>query len=260
MSGEMLNDVLKPMSIFRFKHFDVVNDASAMKVNTDGVLLGAWCTVMPSDNTILDIGTGTGVIAMIVAQRLAFSMYGRYSVIEDANVRIVGIDIDAVSAEEASRNFSSCMWRDSMEAVWTPLSAFEADRTDSFDLIVSNPPYFENDLKCPSGRRSDARHTDALSYADVLSFAAERLSPSGRVSVVLPVSFEKRLLACASDHSLFLNRVMYVRSTSRKPFLRIFAEFSRVRTALQREELTIHDGAGYDSEYIKKTSELYLRF
>lgn len=248
------------MSIFRFKHFDVVNDASAMKVNTDGVLLGAWCGVMPSDRTVLDIGTGTGVIAMIVAQRLSFSLYGKYSCIGDGGVRIVGIDIDAVSAVEASNNFASCMWKDSLKAVGMPLSVFGASCTGSFDLIVSNPPYFENDLKCPSERRSDARHTDALSYADVLSFAAERLSPSGRVSVVLPVSFEKKLLACASDHSLFLNRVMYVRSTPRKPFLRIYAEFSRTRTELEREELTIHDGAGYDSEYIKKTSELYLRF
>lgn len=248
------------MTIFRFKHFDVTNEASAMKVNTDGVLLGAWCTVNHSDRKMLDIGTGTGVIALIMAQRLSLALNGTYSSMEDSGVNITGIDIDAVSAEEAALNFSRSVWKESLEALNMSLSGYAASRTESFDLIVSNPPYFENDLKCPSGRRSDARHADALSYSDVLSFAAERLSPCGRVAVVLPVSFEKKLLACASDHSLFLDRVMYVRSTSRKPFMRIYAEFSRVRAALEREELTIHDGTGYDIEYIKKTSELYLRF
>ena len=170
------------MGVFRFKRFDVVNERSAMKVNTDGVLLGAAMTILSTDRTMLDVGTGTGTIALMAAQRLSSVILS-----EVKNLRIDAIDIDEASASEAAANFTDSPRRAALKAHHLPLEEF-ADSTDSrYDLIFSNPPYFEDSLTAPDERKSTARHTsDGLSYRDIFEFAKDRLSENGRVSLVLP--------------------------------------------------------------------------
>ena len=145
------------MSVFRFKKFSVVNERSAMKVNTDGVLLGAAMTILPDDSLLLDIGTGTGTIAMMAAQRLADMGV--------STVRIDAIDIDEPSASEAAANFRNSPWADSLTVHNLSLDDYAADFAETYDLIFSNPPYFEDSLTAPDIRKSTARHTsDGQTY------------------------------------------------------------------------------------------------
>ena len=174
------------MGTFRFKRFEVVNERSAMKVNTDGVLLGAAMTILPEDRCMLDIGTGTGTIALMAAQRVADHVGMEAS---HGNIRIDAVDIDEPSATEAAKNFANSPWAECLHAHNMSLDAFAAtDQMDGYapvqkyDLIFSNPPYFEDSLTAPDERKSTARHTsEGLSYRDIFEFAKERLTGDGRV-------------------------------------------------------------------------------
>ena len=217
-----------------------------MKVNTDGVLLGAAMLIKPSDKYLLDIGTGTGTIALMAAQRLS-----------EGDFRITAIDIDGPSAEEAAFNFERSPWKDHLECIHTPLSGFHP--SEKFDLIFSNPPYFDNSLKNPSERKADARHTDSLSYRDIFEFASANLSDDGRIALVLPYEEEKRLLREARSLSFHPFRILYVRTTPSKPLRRIIAEFSRHRTEqTEYKTLTIQSEGKYTEEYLSLVGEFYL--
>ena len=243
------------MGIFRFKKFEVVNERSAMKVNTDGVLLGAAMTILPSDRTMLDVGTGTGTIALMAAQRLSSAILN-----EVKNPRIDAIDIDEASASEASANFINSPWNSILKAHHLPLEEFAASAETVYDLIFSNPPYFEDSLTAPDERKSTARHTsDGLSYRDIFEFAKDRLSENGRVSLVLPADQEAALTRYARMCGLYLFRILRVRTVPRKAPSRIIAEFSRTRCSeLSEELLTIQDEGKYTQEYLSLTGDFYL--
>ena len=250
------------MGVFRFKKFEVVNERSAMKVNTDGVLLGAAMTILPSDRTMLDVGTGTGTIALMAAQRLSSAILNSSSVIlhEVKNPRIDAIDIDEASASEASANFINSPWNSILKAHHLPLEEFAASAETVYDLIFSNPPYFEDSLTAPDERKSTARHiSDGLSYRDIFEFAKDRLSENGRVSLVLPADQEAALTRYARMCGLYLFRILRVRTVPRKAPSRIIAEFSRTRCAeLSEELLTIQDEGKYTQEYLSLTGDFYL--
>ena len=250
------------MGVFRFKKFEVVNERSAMKVNTDGVLLGAAMTILPSDRTMLDVGTGTGTIALMAAQRLSSAILNSSSVIlnEVKNPRIDAIDIDEASASEASANFINSPWNSILKAHHLPLEEFAASAETVYDLIFSNPPYFEDSLTAQDERKSTARHTsDGLSYRDIFEFAKDRLSENGRVSLVLPADQEAALTRYARMCGLYLFRILRVRTVPRKAPSRIIAEFSRTRCAeLSEELLTIQDEGKYTQEYLSLTGDFYL--
>ena len=250
------------MGVFRFKKFEVVNERSAMKVNTDGVLLGAAMTISPSDRTMLDVGTGTGTIALMAAQRLSSAILNSSSVIlnEVKNPRIDAIDIDEASASEASANFINSPWNSILKAHHLPLEEFAASTETVYDLIFSNPPYFEDSLTAPDERKSTARHTsDGLSYRDIFEFAKDSLSENGRVSLVLPADQEAALTRYARMCGLYLFRILRVRTVPRKAPSRIIAEFSRTRCAeLSEELLTIQDEGKYTQEYLSLTGDFYL--
>jgi len=244
------------MSIFRFKRFSVSNELSSMKVNTDGVLLGAVATITKADRAILDVGTGTGAIALMLAQRYddKFSLSGK---------QLIGIDIDTLAAKEANANFEASIWAENIIAVEASLQAFSANdsqlSTKKFDLIVSNPPFFENSLKTPDLRRTQARHSDSLSYRDLLEFAHSNMSQIGRLSIILPYEQENDLLRYARMCGLFPFMILHIRTTPRKPVSRLIAEFSFERNATVEGELTIHNENGeYSSDYQNLTSPFYL--
>ena len=241
------------MPVFRFKYFDVQNERSAMKVNTDGVLLGALMTLRAADRNCLDVGTGTGTVALMAAQRLY-----------DAGVsdaRITAIDIDGPSAREAAANFAGSPWPDMLEAKHLPLSGLSVpDVPAAFDHIFSNPPYYDLSLSAPDARRNAARHTDSLSYREITAFAAESLAPDGLLSLILPADSGTWLLRHAAMNGLHLFRMVRIRTSVRKKPSRIVAEFSRRRQAKPvQEELAIQDGPDYTPEYLALTSDFYIR-
>ena len=237
-----------------------MNERSAMKVNTDGVLLGAAMTIREGDRFLLDIGTGTGTIALMAAQRV----FGGEIPGQAGNID--AIDIDEPSATEAAMNFANSPWAECLHAHNMSLDAFAAmDDGDEgpvrkYDLIFSNPPYFEDSMTAPDERKSTARHTsDGLSYRDIFEFAKERLTDSGRVSLVLPVDQEAALCRYARMCGLHLFRILRVRTVPRKAPTRMIAEFARHRCETVKEELlTIQNEGQYTQEYLSLTHDFYM--
>ena len=252
------------MGVFRFKRFEVVNERSAMKVNTDGVLLGAAMTIKPSDRRLLDIGTGTGTIALMAAQRfLDFARNDSGDTRNDSRDFVINaIDIDAISAEEAAINFSNSPWAEHLQAHRASLDEYAASlgEDETFDLIFSNPPYFDDSLNAPELRRNNARHTSTgLSYREILDFAAGSLSDHGRVAMVLPSDVEAPLCRHARMNGLHLFRILRIRTVERKQPSRIIAEFSRTRCESPEDEiLTIQKEGRYSHEYLALTHGFYL--
>ena len=253
------------MGVFRFKQFDVINERSAMKVNTDGVLLGAAMTIKAGDRRLLDIGTGTGTIALMAAQRVEgipgragndAMIAGNEGTIAGNEVVIDAIDVDEPSASEAGMNFKSSTWPDWLYAHNLSLQDFARQSDCIYDLIFSNPPYFEDSLTAPDERKSTARHTsEGLSYRGIFEFAKDRLSEEGRVSLVLPADQETALTRYARMCGFHLFRIMRVRTVPRKAPSRIVAEFSRSRCADPED---LQNEGKYTQEYLSLTHEVYL--
>lgn len=243
---------------FRFKRFSVRNERSAMKVNTDGVLLGAVVPVCGADCRVLDIGTGTGVIALMLAQRLTADM-------EQASrmrpLRILGIDIDPDAAAEAADNFASSEWAEALTAEEISLESLET-ASEAFDIIVSNPPYYDSSLTNPDGKKAVARHTDlpqgSLSYREVMEFAARHLSATGRLSVVLPSDQEFAALRYARMCGLHLSHLLRVRTVERKQPKRFIATFVTAPCECRTQMLTIMEKGKYTDEYISLVKDFYL--
>ncbi len=216
-----------------------------MKVGTDGVLVGAWASVRSGDRRILDIGTGTGLIALMLAQR-------------NPEATIVGVEIDAESAAQACDNVSASPWSDRVRIERCAVQEFCAE--SQFDLIVSNPPYFVDSLKCPDGGRNTARHTDSLSFAELMQAAEHLLAPDGRFAVIVPSEAALSVIAAGNLH---LVRRCDVRTKPAAAPKRVMLEFSpKFEGAAVREELTIGDGTngGFSSEYRALTRDFYLKF
>jgi len=257
--------------VFHFKRFDVFNSSSALKVGTDAVLLGAATVLGGKEKRILDIGTGTGVIALMLAQRTEYAARcDEAGCTVVAEPQIIGIDIDSSAVTEASRSFEASPWNERLCAQHCALSEF-ADRLyhpdapaehELFDLIVSNPPYYDDSLPAPDKRRNEARHTGSLSYREVISFAGDYLAPQGRLALILPFDVQRPLLRFASSFGLFPQRLISVRTTTNKAPCRLIAQFTRNRVipVPANQMLTIRHEGGYTDEYIELTKDFYLYF
>ena len=230
------------MAVFRFKQFCVSNTLSAMKVNTDGVLLGAAMTIPEHAAAMLDIGTGTGTIALMAAQR-------------HPGAAIHAIDIDEASAREAAQNFKESPWSVRLTAFHTALADFHPDCR--YDHIFSNPPYYDDSLLNPDQREGEARHSISLSYRHILAFSAEHLQQDGTLSLILPADTEKTMLRQAGSYGLFPFRLLRIRSTPRKKPSRLIAEFSFKKVIPTEELLTIQESGKYTQEYISLTDDFY---
>ena len=256
------------MGVFRFKRFNVVNERSAMKVNTDGVLLGASMTIKSSDRRLLDVGTGTGTIALMAAQRLSELIGSQGQLWEvgqeslPAAFSVHAIDLDEASVVEAAENFRNSPWSECVSSEWTSLDEYSSALAAEvrFDHIFSNPPYFEDSLHAPEQRRNDSRHTSTgLSYRELLDFAKERLTENGRISLVLPAETETPLTRHARMCGLHLFRIVRVRTVPRKQPIRIIAEFSFERCPSPSDETLIIQSEGrYTDEYLALTRDFYL--
>ena len=248
------------MSVFRFKKFDVVNERSAMKVNTDGVLLGAVMSIAPEDRTFLDIGTGTGTIALMAAQRLENILCSSSEEVAAVS-HIDALDVDEPSASEAAINFAASPWRSILAAYHASLDSFaDSENCKFYDLIFSNPPYFESSLQAPEERRNAARHTiTGLSYREIVDFAVKRLAENGRLALVLPVETEKDLARYAGMNGLYMFSMTYVQTVPHRAPKRIIAEFCRHRPEdIKKTVLTIQDAGLYTQEYLSLMKDFYL--
>lgn len=209
---------------FQFKQFYVRHDRCAMKVGTDGVLLGAWTepavSIQPSAFSILDVGTGSGLVALMLAQRFP-------------EAQIDAIDIDESAVNQAAENFAASPWSGHLHAFcakvqdWQIVHRTSSPRTLPYDLIVSNPPYFQNSLKNPDSGRKQARHTDTLSYEELFAHSTRLLRTGGRLALILPAEEEEHARLLADSNGLFLTRVTRVFSKESKPARRVLLCFCK---------------------------------
>lgn len=233
---------------FSFKRFAIEQQRSAMKVGTDGVLLGAWAEISPSHKNILDVGTGTGLIALMAAQRS-----------EMWDGRIVGVEIEPESATDARENVARSPWSGRVTIHQGAVQEFQSDCT--FDHILSNPPYFVASLLSPDKARTTARHTTSLTFDDVARNASRLLSPEGVLSVVLPYDAAADMTLAAARVGLLLSRRMDVRSKPMGKPLRSLLEYRRRAVPTLRTELTIHTTTGdFSDDYRTLTKDFYLKF
>jgi len=272
------------MASFYFKKFAVRQSGSAMKVNTDGVLLPAWVSIssyhLLGDSAILklskeesirskhlnvlDIGSGTGVISLIIAQRLSEGLF-------QDNFGITAIDIDFDSYLETQHNFEKSIWKERLDALHFSLQDYsvcwEANRTSKFDLILSNPPFFTNSLNAPSIRRNIARHNNSLPLVDLLNNSALLLKEGGVLAVILPVQEGETLLKLALNSNKFeVKRLCKVKTLLSKPFKRYMIELRKVQpfvnTRVIKEEILVMQEEGgffYTNEYNELVKSFYLK-
>ena len=232
---------------FTFKQFHIDHSRCAMKVGTDGTLLGAWAS-LPDEGKILDIGTGTGLIAIMAAQR-------------SAKVTISAIDIDADCVSQAQENVDATNWSNRINVSHSALQEYYPNT--QFDLIISNPPYFIDSLNSPDAARSTARHNVTLSFAELSEGVLRLLKPDGRFTVILPQP-EMQSLQSELRGKLFATRICEVWSTPTSGVKRMMAEFEFTPPSLpiEAEKLIIEDSGpmGYSEEYRRLTRDFYLKF
>lgn len=250
-------DVLVREDIFRFKKFEIHQDQCMMKVCTDGVLLGSWARI-DGVSTGLDIGTGSGVIALMLAQRSEGERDGH-----SPGMHILGVEIEKSSYQQACENIAHSHWSQRLEMVHSSVQKF-MDQTDkTFDLIISNPPFFTGGTLSESQTRNDVRHTVKLPHNDLLRAVKKLMSPKGHFSVILPMMEGYRFIELAEQYRLYLSRKTQVFSRPGKPMERLLLEFSHQDgSRVEADDLYIHPekGNGFSPEYQKLTGEFYLNF
>lgn len=245
---EKVNSSSKSINSFRFKQFEIVQDHCTMKVNTDGVLLGAW-----TDPThcfdILDIGTGTGVIALMMAQKA-----------EQAT--IVGIEIDEASSLEAESNVNNSVFRDKVKIINQSVQDFARLHPHQFDLIISNPPFFTGGTFSANENKANVRHTIKLPHGDLLLSVNSLLKPEGKFSLILPYIEGLRFIELAERSNLHVKKITEVRHRKGKNVERLLILLQKQKVEIEKDELFImeEDLQNYSTEFINLTREFYQIF
>jgi tRNA1Val (adenine37-N6)-methyltransferase len=231
---------------FTFKEFTIYQDRTAFKVGTDGVLLGAAADVK-GRKRILDIGTGTGLIAIMLAQR--------------SNAEIVAIEPDRESFLQASRNISLCRWNKRIKIEQTDLQNFNTDE-GKFDLIVTNPPFFNDSLQNPDPRKSAARHDVELTRTEILDGVSRLLDNEGRFQLIMPYVEGNIFIAEAALYGFYCNSILKIRPLPTSDIRRMVLSFSRTRQKPSEKFLTIERGKRHEftEDYISLTRDFYLKF
>ena len=232
---------------FTFKQFTVSQDRCAMKIGTDGVLLGAWASINHKPFSILDIGTGTGILSLMLAQRTFAET-------------IEAIEIDDNAFEQAAENFENSPWADRLFCYHAGFIEFIEEVDDKYDLIVSNPPFQSEDYKTDNTQRDLARFTDALPFDHLLYGTSKLLSENGKAAFIIPFSEEDNFIALASKFNLYPNRLTRVKGTPSTDIKRSLLEFSFNETNIDTSELIIEIGRhDYTEDYINLTKDFYLK-
>ena len=234
--------------MFQFKQFSAHQDKTAMKVGTDGVLLGAWAPIHHNPFSILDIGAGTGIIALMLAQR-------------SHAAQIDALEIDEDAYEQAVGNFENSPWGDRLFCFHAGLDEFIDEPEDEYDLIVSNPPFYSEDYKSENEQRDLARFQDAMPFEELVEAADLLLSENGVFAVILPFKEEEKFIALAKESELFPIKITRVKGTPTSEIKRSLLAFSRHENLKPEiDELIIEISRHvYTPEYIELTKEFYLK-
>ncbi len=234
--------------MFQFKQFSVKQDKTAMKVGTDSVLLGAWAPIHHNPFSVLDVGAGTGIIALMLAQRTHAE-------------QIDALEIDEDAYEQAVENFENSPWGDRLFCFHAGLDEFIEEPEDEYDLIVSNPPFYAEDYKTDNEQRDLARFQDAMPFEEIVEAADLLLSENGILAVIIPFKEEEKFTVLAKDFELYPIKITRVKGTPKTEIKRSLLAFSRNQVSeIEIDELTIEiDRHVYTPEYINLTKDFYLK-
>ena len=231
---------------FQFKQFTIEQDRCAMKIGTDSVLLGAW-TMVNNAHSILDIGAGTGVLALMLAQRSSAPI-------------IDALEIDADAFEQCTDNFENSQWADRLFCYHASLLEFTEDIDDTYDLIICNPPFYSENYKTDNTARDTARFNDAMPFEHLIFAVSKLLSQKGIFSVIVPFKEEQLIIDLATNYRLSPNRILRVKGTPQSVYKRSLLEFSVQPQTLIEEELILETRRHqYTQEYIDLTKDFYLK-
>jgi len=235
-----------PNTSFRFKQFAIEQEKCAMKIGTDAILLGAWTNCSDS-KTILDIGTGTGVLALMMAQKCKADIYA--------------IDIEEQAIIQAKENIQNSPWKNRIHTFCTSLQNFKSP-IKNFDLIITNPPFFQNSLLAPEKARTHARHNLTLTPEDIIDKAQKFLSENGKLCIIWPIEQGVSFIEMAKTKNLFCQRKLSAKPNPYKEFHRVLLEFGFEKTEQISEELIIETGIRhhYTDAYKELTKDFYLHF
>ncbi|WP_188361198.1 tRNA1(Val) (adenine(37)-N6)-methyltransferase [Flavobacterium orientale] len=234
--------------MFQFKQFSIQQDRCAMKVGTDAVLLGAWCPIENNPISILDIGAGTGILALMLAQR------------SNAE-QIDALEIDEEAYEQCVENFENSPWSDRLFCFHAGLDEFVDEPEDEYDLIISNPPFYAEDYKTENSQRDLARFQDALPFEELIEAAGLLLSENGIFAVILPFKEEQRFIDLCREFELFPVKITRVKGNSSTPIVRSLLAFKRYElSTLEADEVIIETARHlYTNDYIDLTKDFYLK-
>lgn len=234
--------------MFQFKQFSVEQDRCAMKIGTDGVLLGAWSPIPSTIFSVLDVGAGTGIISLMLAQRTNAE-------------QIDALEIDEEAYEQAVENFENSPWGDRLFCFHAGLDEFMEEPEDEYDLIISNPPFYTEDYKTENEQRDLARFADAMPFEDLIEAADLLLSENGIFSVIIPYKEEEKFIALAKDLDLYPIKITRVKGTPSTEIKRSLLAFSRnYLEDFPVDELVIETSRHiYTEEYIALTKDFYLK-
>jgi tRNA1Val (adenine37-N6)-methyltransferase len=238
------------MKPFQFKEFTVHQDNAAMKIGTDAVLLGAWCSLEQYPDTILDIGSGTGIIALMLAQRSnAFT--------------IDAVEIDEKAYEQSVQNFELSDWGDRLfcyHASFLEFAQEMIEEGETYDVIISNPPFYTDSYQTENTSRNTARFTNALPFEELLRNIPKLLSEKGLFSVIIPYKEEKLFVKLANANGLFLSKVCHVKGNPTTDIKRSLLEFSVEEKKIQIETLVIEkERHQYTEAYTELTKDFYIK-
>ena len=233
-----------PNNYFKFKQFTIVQDGCAMKVGTDGCLLGGWFDCSNSNN-ILDIGCGSGLISIMAAQR--------------SNAHITGIEIDNAAAIQATENVKNSPWSERIDIINCDFLEYHTEKR--FDTIVCNPPYFVNSLKCDKSSRTLARHSDSLSSSKFFAKCAEISTPALAVSIIIPCDIIEEWLSAAKENNFYASRITYIKTTPKKEPKRVLIEFvhNHINNAIENTLIFENERGEYSEEAKNILRDFYLK-
>ena len=232
---------------FQFKKFTIQQDKTAMKVGTDGVLLGAWVQLVDNPFSILDIGTGTGLISLMLAQR--------------SNAELIdAIELDDNAYEQAVENFENSDWGDRLFCYHSSFDEFTNEIDDRYDLIVSNPPFYTSTYKDLPKERAMARHSESLPYRELLAGVSKLLAENGSCAFIIPFEEVTNFISLAKENKLFPTRITNVKGTENSKFKRSLLQFSFTEKTIEKTELIIEiERHNYTKEYIELVKDFYLK-
>ncbi len=235
------------MKPFKFKQFAIDQDRCAMKVGTDGVLLGAWASIKNNPESILDIGAGTGLIALIMAQRCFAET-------------IDALEIDEDAYEQCVSNFETSDWGDRLFCYHAGLDEFVDEWEDPYDLIISNPPFYSEDVSSGDAARDNARQSQSLPFDELLEGVSKLMAPNGSFATIIPFKEEETFLKLANSFKLYPQRITRVKGAPTSEIKRSMMQFGFEKVTVDTDELTIELGRHkYTEAYVALTKDFYLK-